>query len=712
MSETPDLKGEPEADAKQRLEGHSTAGTPGNSSESATDPDFVVSEAHEQSPEMVGGYTPEPKPDDLGTVSPADLMDSAARQSHSAPPAAFDISDNDLIGDSQPPNPQPVDDYEETTAGENDFGAIKSNIEPPDEPGRIEKLSDEKLLEISARMQAETDNAGYLTEEEKYRLLHSIDEAAPQKGFDNQPIVPPKRKAKAAAPDEPVELTGEKPQIAKRVRGVAYFASGFIQVKGEQELHDMDELTINGREYVLRKKRFSTKTILLVVAPLAAILLFVLGTMFSTGADTGQGRIVGMVLDEYDQPMIAGASISLPDLGQRYEVNGQGFFKTEQIPAGSYRVDYYAAGVLTGTDYATVADGELTTFAIRPAPPTPEPTQPTASTSAPVSVATTPSAPPPPAPSAPARTESKPSKKQTTTAKASSKPTEEWARITLVADIDGAKLTVDNKVVGVGNLTYPKIAPGNHTYLVSKDGYEPAEGKVRLTAGEDHRLSVSLKRLARKETNKPPDSYVDGVNALLSGDYETAVARLDEAIRENPRHTDAYFKRAEALVALYRRTDASNDYTRAGRLLNAAGHIPEAVAAYDKAIDLDSKSVEGYLGRGGIYLERGEAIAAIADFDMVVRLDKRNVGGYMGLGEARYQQGYFSKATKHFKDARSIEPENPTIYQALMLSYLGEGDLKQVKKCYEKFLELASNEQAQQLGKDPKYAAALEAIED
>jgi len=198
LSETPDLKGEPEADAKQRLEGHSTAGLAGNPSESETDPDFVVSEAHEQSPEMVGGFRPEAKSDDLGAEAPPELADSTDRSSQTARPAAFDISDDDLIGDCQPPTPGPADGYDDPTSEENDFGAIKSNIETPDEPGRIEKLSDERLLEISARMQAETESTAYLTEEEKLRLLHSIDEAAPQKGFDNQPIVPPKRKAKTA----------------------------------------------------------------------------------------------------------------------------------------------------------------------------------------------------------------------------------------------------------------------------------------------------------------------------------------------------------------------------------------------------------------------------------------------------------------------------------------------------------------------------------
>ena len=97
------------------------------------------------------------------------------------------------------------------------------------------------------------------------------------------------------------------------------------------------------------------------------------------------------------------------------------------------------------------------------------------------------------------------------------------------------------------------------------------------------------------------------------------------------------------------------------------------------------------LGRGSLYLSRNEAIAAIADFDMVTRLDKRNLDAYIGLGRARYNQGQFDKATKHFKDARSLDAENPVIHQYLMLSQYGKGEFKEVQKDYDKFLKCASD---------------------
>jgi tetratricopeptide (TPR) repeat protein len=100
----------------------------------------------------------------------------------------------------------------------------------------------------------------------------------------------------------------------------------------------------------------------------------------------------------------------------------------------------------------------------------------------------------------------------------------------------------------------------------------------------------------------------------------------------------------------------------------------------------------------------------MADFDQVITLDKRNVDGYIGLGRARYNQGHFDKAVKHFRDARSLDSNNPVIYQYLMLSHFGAGDFSEAQKDYDKFLKCATEDQVRQLKADPRFVPVLRII--
>jgi tetratricopeptide (TPR) repeat protein len=263
-------------------------------------------------------------------------------------------------------------------------------------------------------------------------------------------------------------------------------------------------------------------------------------------------------------------------------------------------------------------------------------------------------------------------------------------------------------------LTYSRLNPGRHSYTLSKDGYQTANGTVDLTADKTTTLSVTLQPATAQQKTahyREQDYYQSALAAIDRGDFETAVNDLTEAVTLSPSYADAYVKRAEAQLRLSNRTSAYDDYLRAAEIFQFKNNYNQASVAYQNALDLNDKSIPAYLGRGTLYLARNEALAAVADFDMVIRLDKRNVDGYIGLGRARYNQGYFDKAVKHFKDARSIESDNPVIYQYLMLSYFGAGEFKEVRKAYDRFLKCASDDQVQQMQADSRFAPVFRILE-
>ena len=686
------------------------------------DLEFEVTEAHAQDSELVGGYVPAGE-EKLGIESNSDLMQPGSN--------AAEVSRPELgpspIGESEPILPEAQEPDESDSLGDYDFP--KEPEQTRNGESSLEKLSDEKVAEITRRMNSEnTETSSYLSDEEKMNLINGIDAASAEEnqqekpiGFDNSPIVPPKRQNKEAdvATNAEIQLTGEKPKMSKRLRGVAHFAKGYIKISGEQELHEGDELVINGREYVLRHKKVSNKLLFGVVASLVAIMMFVLGTLFSSDADTGAGSIVGMVLDDYGQPFLSGAEVRFPEQGKSYTTNSQGFFKTDRLGAGSYKIEYWIDDQLLSTDYATVVDDRVTTLSLHPEETVEEPAanhvqavQPSRSQAPPAQPARAEATPPTAKPKSSAPAPKSSSKSNT---KSSSSSASTWSKLTLAANVEGARLSIDGNVLGAGNLTYSKIKPGSHKYLIEKDGYQPATGTVKLSGGETSRLEVTLTKATQQQkasTYAGQDYYYSGESALEAGDYQTAVSDFTHAIDAKPSNGSAYLKRAEANLGIPDPVSAHDDFVRAAEIFGMAGDNGAALAAFGRALDVDPKSIAAYLGRGNLYLNQGEDIAAIADFDMVVRLDKRNLDGYLGLGQARYRQGAYSKAIKHFKDARSIDSENPEIYKSLMLSYFSDGEFKDVKKSYEKFLKCATENEVNAFRNDSRYTAMLRVIDN
>lgn len=677
--------------------------------------DFVVTEAHNQDHEFVGhGDKPKPPPeDDLGIESAADMMEGKALNDNSH-------SEIKPIGESNLSTPPPPD-YSYQGKPQDDLEISQDNSTPPTEPDRIQRLSEEQVREISQKMSQPNKKSEYLTEDEKFDLIKNLDEKATEgKGFDNSPIVPPKRPVEdqpretEPTPTPVIEDSPDtRPQMARRVRGVAYFTKSFIQITGEQELHEEDELTINGREYLLKRRRVSNKVLLGALGPLAAVLIFWIAALIVGDVNTGEGRVVGFVLDDRAQPVLLGASVHFPDIGKTYQANAQGFFKTDPMESGSMRVEYLYDDEVVGRDFATVIGGEITTVVLTPnvpadesAPRSEKPVEPVklASASKPVRKAETRGNTPPPKP--------QPTKSTSPPARSS---TPNWSKIALNANVDNARLEVDGSVLGAGNLTYSKLRPGEHTYRVSREGFEASEGTFMLVAGETLSLPVNLvpaTAAAKRAVYDDEDFYYSAQGNVQRGDIETALEDLQQAIAKSPSYVDAYLLRARVFEGQEQLQLAYDDYIRAAEILRFRNEHNEAITAYNKAIQINPESIGAYIGRASLFLEQGQDIAAITDFEMALRLDDKNLQAHLGLGEARYNQGAYGRAIDHFKDARSISPEDPAIHQSLMLAYLADNDIKQVNECYEKYLKYASQEEAERLKTDPRFSAVMRVIED
>lgn len=111
-----------------------------------------------------------------------------------------------------------------------------------------------------------------------------------------------------------------------------------------------------------------------------------------------------------------------------------------------------------------------------------------------------------------------------------------------------------------------------------------------------------------------------------------------------------------------------------GRLHLAAGSYGWALAALNRALEIEPKSVCCYADRGWVYRGLGDYNKSINDFEQAISLDRDSEAGYLGLGVARFESGSLAPALHDLTQAIKLQSTNSFAYQWRGTIYLRLGD--------------------------------------
>jgi tetratricopeptide (TPR) repeat protein len=115
-------------------------------------------------------------------------------------------------------------------------------------------------------------------------------------------------------------------------------------------------------------------------------------------------------------------------------------------------------------------------------------------------------------------------------------------------------------------------------------------------------------------------------------------------------------------------------YTNRGNAFSKNGEYGQAIADYDKAIELNPKSVEAYDGRGASYSSSGEYERAISDFDKVIALKPKVADTYRSRGFAYAGKGDYDRAIVDYDKAISLDPKSVLSHYGRGLAFAAKGD--------------------------------------
>jgi tetratricopeptide (TPR) repeat protein len=168
------------------------------------------------------------------------------------------------------------------------------------------------------------------------------------------------------------------------------------------------------------------------------------------------------------------------------------------------------------------------------------------------------------------------------------------------------------------------------------------------------------------------DALAAGLQKERQNDYQGALIEYDRAITLNPRYADAYVGRGFAKYKLGERSSAVSDFST--------------------AIALNPKSARAYQNRGTMYLEFKDWEYAIRDFDKAIEIDPNYAEAYIGRGVAR--ESWPSSKTGGMVDlnmAVILDPKSALAYRSRAAAKLENEDYRGSIEDYTKAMTLAKS---------------------
>lgn len=196
-----------------------------------------------------------------------------------------------------------------------------------------------------------------------------------------------------------------------------------------------------------------------------------------------------------------------------------------------------------------------------------------------------------------------------------------------------------------------------------------------------------------------------GQQALEAGKFSMAVAKLRQALESDPDDTEIRLLMAEALaedgkirpaLRLLEETpahivDADIELVR-GDLLLHEGQVDQARLAYQKSLEIDPQSEDGWVSLGLVDSATERFEEALSAYDRALQINAQSVFALTARGDTQCRMGQMDRAISSYQQALSIDPDDAQVHHSLGDLYVEQDQLKEAE---------ASYQQAQQL--DPEF---------
>jgi len=148
-----------------------------------------------------------------------------------------------------------------------------------------------------------------------------------------------------------------------------------------------------------------------------------------------------------------------------------------------------------------------------------------------------------------------------------------------------------------------------------------------------------------------------GVVLFQKGQVDDAVAQYQKALEIYPNYVAAHYNLGNALFQKWQ--------------------LDEALAQYQKAVEIYPNYAEAHINLGNALFQKGQLDEAVAQFQKAVEINPNDAEGHYNFGNALFQKGQLDEAVDQFQKALEIAPNSFATHYNLGGALLQKGQLDQ-----------------------------------
>lgn len=170
------------------------------------------------------------------------------------------------------------------------------------------------------------------------------------------------------------------------------------------------------------------------------------------------------------------------------------------------------------------------------------------------------------------------------------------------------------------------------------------------------------------------------INLLQKGKTEEAIAHYNKALELDPNYGEGHYNLANALLRV--------------------GRTEEAIAHYQKALEIYPKNISARYNLASVLVQGGRMEEGIAQYRKAIELNPRNAGAHNNLGVTLLRLGRVDEAVAQFREALAHEPNNAQANYNLANTLVQAGRLDEAVRHYQRALQ-----------SDPRNTAARDRLD-
>jgi Tfp pilus assembly protein PilF len=142
----------------------------------------------------------------------------------------------------------------------------------------------------------------------------------------------------------------------------------------------------------------------------------------------------------------------------------------------------------------------------------------------------------------------------------------------------------------------------------------------------------------------------------------------------------------------------SQTVTAQGEMLARSGKPKDALAAFDRALEIDPNNAQALYGRGMLYQAQKQHQSAIEDFSAANGLKPQQAEPLLGRATSYLAVDRFKEAASDLDEAVQADPQNAQIWTERGLAYERLGDRSKAAESYARAISLRPKDEEARTG--------------